>query len=626
MKLLLLAALCAAPSPAAAPSIPADELAELVRTVKRDRDDVDPGVFARIATVKTPQALSAMERCVGWIKNGRVVNTWCQAMTTFQGHAKLEPGALELLGELCFDAERSRANGALTTLVQWGDAGAEHVERVVREHNDPNTRSRACHKVALAWAKGGDGARVRLLIENMRLERPADGRAGRGRGRGRGGEREPMVKKTELRDALAGATPGITQTLVQGLLDAGTHPAWRRLLFDAMLADPGEHVTETLAKLTRDKDPVLALDALHALGKRKDAAEHLKVIATHLKAKTDGQRRAAVVAIGKLRIADPDWPKELFELATKKDVATRMGACHALADLRSKEAVEVLRRMLDDEMWQVRAEALWQYASLRKKGSIPVLIKRLSTEQGRLREDVARALQTLTARDFGILPDRWERWWEAEGESFEVPELTAALEAAARREATDEGRTAASFFGLRILSQRVCFVMDTSGSMKDPSSSGGGRTGAGGRSGPTRMHVAKAELIDALERFPDGDRFNMIFFATGAETWKRKLTAMSPKARRQATEHTQEQEAVGATAAYDALALAFQDDDIDTIYLLTDGEPTVGRIVDPSRLRDAIASWNETRRITIHGISVGRDSRLLRGLAEDSGGRYKRID
>lgn len=48
--------------------------------------------------------------------------------------------------------------------------------------------------------------------------------------------------------------------------------------------------------------------------------------------------------------------------------------------------------------------------------------------------------------------------------------------------------------------------------------------------------------------------------------------------------------------------------------------------MNSNRIRRQVGAWNETRLITIHTISVGRDSPLLRDLAEDSGGRYKRID
>ena len=78
----------------------------------------------------------------------------------------------------------------------------------------------------------------------------------------------------------------------------------------------------------------------------------------------------------------------------------------------------------------------------------------------------------------------------------------------------------------------------------------------------------------------------------------------------------------GGTNIYGAVELAFEDPDVDTIYLLTDGEPTHGVIVDPMELAAEVIRWNHTRRVRIHGISVGRESEMLEKLAEESGGRY----
>ena len=76
------------------------------------------------------------------------------------------------------------------------------------------------------------------------------------------------------------------------------------------------------------------------------------------------------------------------------------------------------------------------------------------------------------------------------------------------------------------------------------------------------------------------------------------------------------QRAAGGTNVYDALAAAFDDDRIDTIYLLTDGDPSAGEIVDAGTLREEVARWNSIRGIRIHCIAVGKDSPLKidRGL------------
>lgn len=79
---------------------------------------------------------------------------------------------------------------------------------------------------------------------------------------------------------------------------------------------------------------------------------------------------------------------------------------------------------------------------------------------------------------------------------------------------------------------------------------------------------------------------------------------------------------MGATNIYDALELAFQDPDVDTIVFLSDGEPTAGQVTDVGLIREAVREWNDTRGIKIDTVAVGGSLQLLQWLAEDNGGRY----
>lgn len=621
LKPLFVAALCVAvqfaPSAYAIRSF--DEVSNLVKQVKKERDDVEAGIFRRLASIKSPKAVDGLKECALMVRKRPVVDRAIEAFDGFKNDPKLEPLAVEALGELCFDkAQPYRASKALAALPSWGEAADDVTERVVREHNDANTRSTACRRVALRWARSGNSERVELLIENLNLM-PPPSRMGPN---GKVVEGEKGVSIPDLERELASQVPGLTPVLLKGVLNKKTDRSWRLVLLNAVAFDDSAEVTTALARLTKDRDKVLSLDALHALGKRADAKDHLQVIAANVKSKQAAARRAAIVALGKLSVDDENWPAELFKLATKKDEAARMGACHALADLRTPEAIAHLERLLNDESWPVRAEAMWQLTSLREKSTIPLLIARISQETPRLAEEVVKALRILTAQDLGTTQARWEKWWAGEGDAFVVGPLDEGLAAERRRErGANEGRSNASFFGLRIISDRVCFILDTSGSMSADSKGEGTGTGP-----QTRMGAAIRQLVEALEKFPVGESFNMIFFSNSASAWKKSLTKMSEPTRTKAIEAARDLRPDGGTAVYDALKLAFADKNVDTIFLLTDGEPTAGEILEPDRIRRQVGAWNETRLITINTVSVGRDSVLLENLAADSGGTYKRID
>ena len=80
------------------------------------------------------------------------------------------------------------------------------------------------------------------------------------------------------------------------------------------------------------------------------------------------------------------------------------------------------------------------------------------------------------------------------------------------------------------------------------------------------------------------------------------------------------------TALYDGLLKAFDDEDVDTIVLLSDGEPTEGALIEAVDILEDITLRNELRRIVIHCVSVNHVSTVLEGLAQASGGTFLRLN
>ena len=63
---------------------------------------------------------------------------------------------------------------------------------------------------------------------------------------------------------------------------------------------------------------------------------------------------------------------------------------------------------------------------------------------------------------------------------------------------------------------------------------------------------------------------------------------------------------------------------MDTIYFMTDGTPTVGKLKKPEEILAAVREWNRTAHITIHAIGVGAecDAAFLKALADENGGVF----
>jgi len=95
--------------------------------------------------------------------------------------------------------------------------------------------------------------------------------------------------------------------------------------------------------------------------------------------------------------------------------------------------------------------------------------------------------------------------------------------------------------------------------------------------------------------------------------------------------------AAGGTNGHDALKSAFAiagrgardkqyELGADTIFFLSDGQPTRGDITDPDQILAEVKRWNLLRRVKVHTVGVGRDhaKAFMESLAESSGGTYVR--
>ncbi len=136
------------------------------------------------------------------------------------------------------------------------------------------------------------------------------------------------------------------------------------------------------------------------------------------------------------------------------------------------------------------------------------------------------------------------------------------------------------------------------------------------------MDVAKRELRSAIEALDAVAFFNIITFSSGVNGWLDGVVNASEKTREEAFSFLERLGAGGGTNLYDAIEAAFEDPHVDTIVVLSDGEPTVGRVIQPAQIRGDVAEWNEHRGIKIHCVSVGGSLRVLEWLAEDHGGSY----
>lgn len=385
-------------------------------------------------------------------------------------------------------------------------------------------------------------------------------------------------------------------------------------------------VSKAMRKGLKDKSREVKLETIRVLGERGDE-ESLKDIRKAMGKDEKKDRESLstyLIAIGNITGNGDDFITELLGYTTSDERDLRNTAIEVLAKIAGKKHLEIFETALTNDQWDTRLAGLRALETLRNRDSVGKIIAQMKNEGGRLLYEFSATLFNLTGQPYGKSFGGWERWWDGEGKTADLiskSELRKRVKEEEMRRL--KKRSKASFFGIKIISKRVVFIIDVSGSMNEPM-----RTRYVNQStGETRMSVAIRELQKAIDSLDRGALFNIIPFSSGVDLWLDEgVSGSDQKTRDEAKEYVGKLGANGGTNIYGAVEAAFRDKEVDTIFVLSDGEPSVGDELDPRVIRDHIARWNEHRDIEIHCIAVGGALQLLEWIAEDSDGTYVKFN
>lgn len=138
---------------------------------------------------------------------------------------------------------------------------------------------------------------------------------------------------------------------------------------------------------------------------------------------------------------------------------------------------------------------------------------------------------------------------------------------------------------------------------------------------PSKIEVARGELMAALERLPPQTRLNVIFFSDELIAYAPTMVALQEAERSDWLGFISAARATGGTAMAPALRAAFMLN-ARRVVVLSDGMGNVDGN-DTDVLRDAREAMRGGVRIDTIGIGVGQNRQLLTLLARESGGLYQ---
>jgi HEAT repeat protein len=384
---------------------------------------------------------------------------------------------------------------------------------------------------------------------------------------------------------------------------------------------PREEIVDALVKSAGgERDPAALMSMLEALGNL--ANERAVAVLMKMARKRDrGVRGAAIRALARLQAVDKKvraFFVRLLDSAHWEDRVLAIDIAAASGDV--KLASKVIAN-LDHDEWPVRLAAIQALGQLRVRASVLPLIRQLEKEeQARLKNAIAAALFRITGVNLYDQEKLWRRWWEEHGKDFEIPEKVPVLPP------EDQGGSVAGFYGIPVDSGRAIFVIDQSGSMSAAARAKEMVSRTADEEGPAvnRLDVAVKEVLGAVAKMKSRDRVNVIMFHSTIHPWRPTLQRLTKGNRAALKKYLLSLRPTGGTNIYDALEKALQDKDVDTIFLLSDGSPGSGKFVATNDIVREIRRLNQTRRVAIHCVSIGRDAELMKRLAAENGGEYVR--
>jgi uncharacterized protein YegL len=493
--------------------------------------------------------------------------------------------------------------------------------------------------------------------------------------------------ETELRALLK--TPGTSERKIEILKTAALdgEPRAAKLVADTILAEAA-HLVRIAADLEKDETALQALlakplaqmypvemtemkrlqgvvgqahrakvdekrvvDAAVAAA-QTGGAPYRKAIFTVARGHADWPVRAVSARLAALSADDAESKPVLLEaLEKEKDPRVRVAALEALETAAGSGWHGLVAMRVEDADWGVQVVAA-RVAGKRKVGkAIPGLIRALVKAPPRVAEEIGNALREITGQTIEPYADAWAKWWEAHRSEWgEDGRPLQPVVAAPRKEDVH-------YYGIKIKSDKVLFIIDTSGSMKEekrapaPTVPPKGPTTkepekpkeppAGKFSGP-KIEIAKQELKRAIKALPKEALFDIISFNHTVQQWQPKMMQATDANKELAYAWVRDIPAVGSTYIDGALQMAFKmagmgaydraypGVGVDTIFLLSDGAPTDNsypevKLMEPKEILDHVREWNSQKRVVIHCIGIDnvvQGITFMKDLARENGGTY----
>ncbi|HEY1406579.1 MAG TPA: VWA domain-containing protein [Spirochaetota bacterium] len=203
-----------------------------------------------------------------------------------------------------------------------------------------------------------------------------------------------------------------------------------------------------------------------------------------------------------------------------------------------------------------------------------------------------------------------------------------------------------TYYGIQTSGKKIVFIVDISGSMEGANEGNisdklraaaigqlgdsigrkiggklGGALSSSVKSETTKLASAKRELKPAIMGLDESTSFTILVFSDKVTNWKDEVVSATDSTKGIGYAYISQLSSGGGTNALSAIKKAFAVKGVDTIFFLSDGQPSDA---SPDQILKEVEKINKKKRVTVHAIGLGddKDEKFMKALAEDNGGKY----
>jgi hypothetical protein len=323
------------------------------------------------------------------------------------------------------------------------------------------------------------------------------------------------------------------------------------------------------------------------------------------------------------RAAGPEVEAVLLKALESPDPRVAMLALDAIAVVKPEAAQPKLKEKLSHpwfpQSYAFRRSLVDAAAAYANAAAVSFLIELLPNIDGQLEFLTVQHLMKLSGQNFANDAKKWNEWWLAESGSYRGPPETLKQDKPidAQKLAANWNQKLPEFYEVPLFAKKIVFLIDNSRSMLST------------KDNVTRLETAQEELTEAIAAMAEDVEFNIIAYNDTLDIWQPQLVPASTPAKSDAARFANTLSAFGKTAAYDALSRGLEfDSNTELLVYLSDGKPTVGKIVEPFAIITAITEQNMFQKTSIDTLGIdteGESEQFMQYLANDNFGTYYKI-